>query len=85
MSPGTSCTADPAGNRIPWGAEQRGGQTMEDLFGDDWREHPWNCHDCNAAPGGLHHPGCDTEECPQCKGQAAFCEHAVDPAQLRSR
>lgn len=34
------------------------------------------CPDCNVAPGGLHHPGCDTEECPTCHLQALGCEHA---------
>jgi hypothetical protein len=28
------------------------------------------CHDCNAALGQYHHPGCDAEECPVCHGQA---------------
>lgn len=32
------------------------------------------CHDCNCGTGELHHPGCDVEMCPKCKGQAAFCD-----------
>lgn len=32
-----------------------------------------NCHDCNTPPGGLHHPGCDMERCPICKGQLITC------------
>ena len=24
------------------------------------------CHDCNIVIGGIHHPGCDVEECPKC-------------------
>ena len=31
------------------------------------------CHDCFTPPGGLHHPGCDSEECSECHGQAALC------------
>lgn len=31
------------------------------------------CHDCAAPPGALHHPGCDDERCPVCKGQAISC------------
>jgi len=32
-----------------------------------------NCHDCNAKPGENHIPGCDTEQCPVCGGQALMC------------
>jgi len=31
------------------------------------------CPDCYIAPGGLHHPGCDCETCPKCKGQLISC------------
>ena len=38
---------------------------------------PWDgdgrCHDCNALPGGFHHPGCDMERCPSCGGQLISC------------
>jgi hypothetical protein len=27
------------------------------------------CPDCGAAPGELHEPGCDVEQCPYCGGQ----------------
>lgn len=33
------------------------------------------CHDCNVAPGGKHHPGCDMERCPICGGQLISCGH----------
>ena len=32
------------------------------------------CHDCNCAPGGFHHPGCDMEHCPRCGGQLISCD-----------
>jgi hypothetical protein len=31
------------------------------------------CHDCNIKRGGFHHPGCDMERCPKCKGQIISC------------
>jgi len=34
---------------------------------------PERCHDCHVTVGGLHHPGCDVERCPQCRGQAIGC------------
>jgi len=36
------------------------------------------CHDCRTPPGALHHPGCDTERCPACKGQAISCGCGAD-------
>ena len=33
----------------------------------------WPCHDCNIKPGGKHHPGCDMERCPRCRGQLISC------------
>lgn len=35
---------------------------------------PGRCPDCNIAPGGQHHPGCDMERCPVCGGQLIGCE-----------
>jgi hypothetical protein len=37
------------------------------------------CHDCNIAYGGVHHPGCDAEECPRCHGQLISCGCLNDP------
>ncbi len=31
------------------------------------------CDDCGTLPGGVHHHGCDMEECPACHGQAISC------------
>jgi len=31
------------------------------------------CHDCNVMAGNSHHPGCDMERCPKCKGQLISC------------
>lgn len=31
------------------------------------------CHDCNVKIGGIHHPGCDMEECPKCHKQLISC------------
>lgn len=46
--------------RIRWGRELR------------WTA-PGRCHDCGVMPGGLHHPGCDIEQCPLCRGQMLSC------------
>jgi hypothetical protein len=32
-----------------------------------------HCNDCASPHGGLHHPGCDLEQCPRCLGQAISC------------
>ncbi len=31
------------------------------------------CGDCATPAGGLHHPGCDLEACPRCRGQLISC------------
>jgi hypothetical protein len=37
-----------------------------------WTLHD-RCRDCNTPAGGLHHPGCDMEDCPVCGWQVLSC------------
>ncbi|MGH9127619.1 MAG: hypothetical protein ACRDY2_01315 [Acidimicrobiales bacterium] len=37
------------------------------------------CGDCGAPPGGVHHHGCDIEECPACRRQAISCGCQDEP------
>lgn len=46
--------------RIPYGQE-----SSDARFGP--------CHDCDVIVGQLHVPGCDSEMCPKCEGQAITC------------
>ncbi|MDR0842998.1 MAG: hypothetical protein LBP68_06235 [Acidobacteriota bacterium] len=34
----------------------------------------YRCPDCNVAPSGIHHEGCDQEICPRCGGQFVSCD-----------
>ena len=34
------------------------------------------CPDCGVARGRYHTPGCDIEQCPECRQQLISCEHA---------
>ena len=36
------------------------------------------CGDCGAARGGHHHPGCDVQRCPLCRGQMMTCNCRFD-------
>lgn len=66
MNPDTSCVEN---------KQIEVGDTLLDPVyvgeGSDWTE--GTCHDCNAPEGGVHHPGCDTERCPNCGGQLLSC------------
>lgn len=41
------------------------------------RERGWKasarCGDCGVLPGRYHHPGCDVQQCPVCRGQMIGC------------
>ncbi len=47
--------------RVRWGSERH------------WRRTNQRCYDCGIALGGLHHLGCDIEECPSCGNQLLSC------------
>ncbi len=48
------------------------GVTMPSLA-DHFAEASGRCHDCLVVHGGKHHPGCDVEKCPRCRGQLISC------------
>ncbi|MGE4536182.1 MAG: hypothetical protein AB7D37_03810 [Desulfovibrio sp.] len=41
--------------------------------GNRWEEFDF-CPECGVSHGGLHHPGCDIEECPRCRRQYLSCD-----------
>lgn len=51
---------------IPYGTNERDSEVIS-------KATHGNCHDCNVAWGGFHHPGCDMEVCPKCSGQLISC------------
>ena len=70
MTASDGCTATtvdyPDDTKLPvvkWGSEQH------------WHKpKPGECcHDCLVLPDHAHHPGCDVEECPKCRGQLISC------------
>jgi hypothetical protein len=42
----------------------------KDLHLPNW----YRCTDCGVAAGGKHHPNCDQELCPKCKGALVGCD-----------
>lgn len=42
-------------------------------LGEDRATPEGRCFDCRVPLGALHHPGCDEERCPGCRGQAISC------------
>jgi hypothetical protein len=48
---------------IPYGSEERYGEPLTVA----------HCHDCGCPQGGYHHPGCDMEECANCRRQLISC------------
>jgi hypothetical protein len=63
MVPGGGCSYD--------AVQLQDGSTMQRRTHTDGEGY---CHDCNAAPGSYHHPGCDWERCPVCGGQIIGCD-----------
>lgn len=59
----------------PW-LPTRAGARARIRYGEEtsgtFAAHSERCHDCGVAVG-LHHPGCDVEECPVCHGQRFLC------------
>jgi hypothetical protein len=49
-------------------------------FGEEsgWRGRAERCGDCGVAKGGLHHPGCDLQDCPVYGGQLLSCGCGFD-------
>ena len=44
-------------------------------FGDEKRVSHQDrcCPDCGVGGAGFHHPGCNIEDCPACRGKLALC------------
>ena len=56
--------------RLRYGKETRYGTRLPDY----WTAYGENCPDCSVVLGGLHHVGCDWEQCPRCGGQFIGCD-----------
>ena len=56
--------------RLRYGQETRYGSGLPGYWQDS---HGAFCPDCAARVGGLHHFGCDWEQCPRCGGQQIGC------------
>lgn len=56
-----------------------GGKSLPSVpYNPDNGDADQRCHDCNVKSGGYHHPGCDVERCPQCRGQLISCSCTPD-------
>ena len=53
--------------------EMKTADTCHEPVDADFIQGTERCHDCNVAPGGTHHPGCDSEYCGICRQQAIGC------------
>ena len=75
MTNATTCSVDAFhcdGRRyrmIPFGAEP------------GWAKTGRRCGDCGVERGGWHHPGCDIQPCPVCRGQLLSCGYMFDEDQ----
>lgn len=56
--------------RLRYGQETRYGSGLPDY----WHAYGDACPDCAVSVGGLHHFGCDWEQCPRCGGQQIGCD-----------
>jgi hypothetical protein len=69
MRHGASCEdvpiriADIERDPVRWGDER----------GYEWWDRSTRCGDCGVGRGGVHHHGCDLEQCPACDGQLISC------------
>ncbi len=76
MQHGTSCTDAPIRahgtdhDPIRWGDERE----------EVWWDRTARCGDCGVRRGGVHHHGCDLEQCPACDGQLISCGCLDDEA-----
>lgn len=79
----TTCTAND-------GVRFRGEKDLPSVPYSEYEDKDHRCHDCQILPGQKHHPGCDMERCPRCRGQLISCNcpitHVVThlPAKARS-
>jgi hypothetical protein len=70
MQDAVACISVPfrGGDPVPYTQERRWAETNTDIAAL-----PEKCHDCWTPTNGVHHPGCDVEECPACHWQAISC------------